>query len=218
MVGNRKYLWALATFLTIPVILVAGGALFVVIDPEKLAGHTHYARNFQLLQLARHAIMLAMFGASASAWFAACALLIRSKNRNWRWLLLAFLGPPAIVVLSSLRDLDPRASDLYEQFIRKLNGLLRAACETGFVIVAWTVAWEMMLIKREATISFQAALRGVPRAQIIDEQNASGGMYAFSELNEVMYFFIFLYLVRPICVNVVGSLFRRQGLDNVNSL
>jgi MFS family permease len=218
MAGNKKYLWAVLAFLTIPVILVAGGALFVVIDPEKLAGHTHYARNFQLLQLARHAIMLAMFGASAVAWFVACALLIRARNRNWRWLLLAFLGPPAIVILSSLRDLYPRPCDLYEAFIRKLNVLLRAVYETGFVIVAWTISWEMMLIKREATISFQAAMRGVPRAQIIDEQNASGGMYAFSELNEVMYFFVFLYLVRPICVNVVGSLFRRRGLDNANLL
>src|SRR5579862_1533240 len=107
MAGNKKYLWAVLAFLTIPVILVAGGALFVVVAPEKLAGHTHYARNFQLLQLIRHAIMLAMFGASAVAWFAACALLVRSRSRNWRWLLLSFLGPPAIIILSSLGDLNP---------------------------------------------------------------------------------------------------------------
>jgi hypothetical protein len=218
MMGNRQYLWAVGVFLTIPVILVAGGALFVLIDPEKLAGHTHYARNFQLLQLARGAVMLAIFGLTVVAWFVACALLIRSRSRTWRWLLLAFLGPPAIVILASLRDLSPRPSDLYEKLIRKLNGLLRVAYETGFVMVAWTVSWEMMLIKREATISIQAAMRGVSKAQIIDEQNASGGMYAFSELNEVMYFFVLLYLLRPLCVNVVGSLFKRRALDNSSSV
>jgi hypothetical protein len=36
-------------------------------------------------------------------------------------------------------------------------------------------------------------------------------MWAFSELNDVMYFFVLLYLLRPVCVNVVGSLFKYRG-------
>jgi hypothetical protein len=208
--GNRKYLWAVVVFLAIPVILVVGGAIFAAIDPERLAGHTHYARNFQLLQMARHAAMLAMFGAVAVAWFVACALLIRSKGRSWRWLALAVLGPIGFVILASLRDLRPQPSDLYESFIRRLNIGWRALYEAVIFVAAWNVAWEMMLAKREATISLQAMLRGVSRAQIIDEQNASSGMWAFSELNEVMYFLVLLYLLRPICVNVVGSVVRRH--------
>src|ERR1700722_8860378 len=89
MAGNRKYLWAVVVFLAIPVILVAAGAIFAAIDPERLAGHVHYARNFQLLQMARGAAMLAMFGAVVVAWFLGDALFIRSKSRTGRWLALS---------------------------------------------------------------------------------------------------------------------------------
>lgn len=211
MAGNRKYLWAVVVFLAIPVILMAGGAIFASIDPERLAGHVHYARNFQLLQMARGAAMLAMFGAVVVAWFVACALLIRSKSRTWRWLALALLGPIGFAILASLRDLNPQPSDLYESFIRRLNRWLRALYEAVIFVAAWNLAWEMMLVKREATISLQAAMTGISRDQILAEQNASSGMWAFSELNEVMYFFVLLYLLRPICVNVVGSAFRRRS-------
>ena len=211
MAGNRKYLWAVVVFLAIPVILMAGGAIFAAIDPERLAGHVHYARNFQLLQMAKGAAMLAMFGAVVVVWFVACALLIRSKSRTWRWLALALLGPIGFAILASLRDLSPQPSDLYESFIRRLNRWLRALYEAVIFVAAWNVAWEMMLAKREATISLQAAMTGVSRDQILAEQNASSGMWAFSELNEVMYFFVLLYLLRPICVNVVGAAFRHQA-------
>ena len=40
---------------------------------------------------------------------------------------------------------------------------------------------------------------------IIDQQDASGGMWAFSEGNEVMFFLVLLYLLRPVCVNAVGA-------------
>jgi len=209
MATNKNHLWAVIVFLMIPVILMAGGALLVVIDPEKLAGHTHYARNFQLLQLARHGIMLAMFGTVVIAWFVTCWLLVRSKSRPYHWLFLALLGPFGLAILASLRDSSPQSSDLYERFNRRLNVFFRAFYEVVCFIVALNVAWEMMLIKREATISLQAAMTGVSRSQIIEQQNASSGMYAFSELNEVMYFLVLLYLLRPVCVNVVGSLFKR---------
>jgi hypothetical protein len=137
-------------------------------------------------------------------------LLVRSRSRSWQWFPLALLGPFGFVILASLRDLSPRPSDLYESFLRGLNRWWRALYETVFFVAAWNVAWEMMLVKRETTIYFQAMLRGVSRQTIIDEQNASSGMYAFSELNEVMYFLVLLYLLRPICVNVVGSAIRRR--------
>lgn len=211
MAGNRKYLWAVVVFLAIPVILVMGGAIFAAIDPERLAGHVNYARNFQLLQMARGAAMMAMFGAVVVAWFVACALLIRSKSRPWNWLPLSLLGPFGFAILASLRDLSPQPSDLYESFVRRLNIWLRALYEAVIFVAAWNIAWEMMLVKREATISLQSVMTGVSRDQIIAEQNASSGMWAFSELNEVMYFFVLLYLLRPICVNVVGAAFRHQA-------
>ena len=195
----------------IPVIYMAGGTLLVAIDPEKLAGHTHYVRNYQLLELARSAVMLAMFGSVVVAWFVTCLLLLRSKRRKVRWLPLALLGPIGLVLLASLRDLSPGPSDLYERFNRRLNGFVRGAYEIAFFILGSTLAWQMMLIKREAMISFEAAVTGVSKDQILDQQNAQSAMWAFSELNEVMYFFALLYLLRPVCVNVVGSVFKHRS-------
>jgi len=211
MAGNRKYLWAVVVFLAIPVILVAGGAIFAAIDPEKLAGRMNYARNFQLLQMARGAAMTAMFAAVVLAWFVACALLIRSKSRPWHWLPLSLLGPFGFAILASLRDQSPQPSDLYESFVRRLNIWLRALYEAVIFVAALNLAWEMMLVKREATIYLQSIMTGVSREQIIAEQNASSGMWAFSELSEVMYFFVLLYLLRPICVNIVGAAFGRRA-------
>jgi hypothetical protein len=215
LAANRKHLLPVVIFLTIPVIFIAGGALFVAIDPEKLAGHTNYERNFQLLMLVRNAIMLAMFGSVVIAWFVACLLLLRSKSQSYRWLFLALLGPIGLTVMASLRDLSPDPFDLYERFNRRLNAFLRGAYEIVFFILAWTLAWQMMLIKRETMIAFESAVTGLSRDQILEQQNMQSAMWAFSELNEVMYFFALLYLLRPVCINVLGSMFKHRGSSEV---
>lgn len=211
MPNSKKHLWALLAFLAIPVIFLAGGALFTLIDPERLAGHTHYVRNFRLLQLARGGVMLAMFGAVVVAWLVTCLLVVMSKRQPYSWLLLALLGPIGLAILACLPDHSTEAPDLYARLIRKLNLFVRGAYEIGFFLLAWTLAWEAMLVKREALISLQAALTGVSREQIIQDQNASSGMYAFGELNDVMYAFALLYLLRPVCVDVVGALLKLSG-------
>jgi hypothetical protein len=55
-------------------------------------------------------------------------------------------------------------------------------------------------------IMYKAATTGISTAQIIDQQNASSGMWAFSEGNEVLYLVVLFYLLRPICFNAVGHL------------
>jgi len=208
---KTRSLWPLVAFLTTPAIFIAGGTLFAAIDPDKLAGHAHYVRNFRILELLRGAIMLAMFGSVIVAWLLACLLLLRSKSRSYGWLPLALLGPIGLVVLALLRDPSPDPCDLYERFNRRLNVFVRVAYETGFFLLGWMLAWQMMLTRREITISAQAAVTGLSRQQILDQQNASSGMWAFGELNDVMYFFVLLYLLRPVGVNVVGSLLKHRG-------
>jgi len=194
---------------------MAGGALAFAIDPERLAGHANYVRNFQLLTLARSAIMLAMFGLVVVAWFVTCLLVLRSKSQPYRWLPLALLGPIGLAILASLRDLRPEPSDLYERFNRRLNAFLRGAYEIVFFILAWTLSWQMMLIKREAMIAFESAMTGLSRDQVLEQENMQSAMWAFSELNEVMYFFAVLYLLRPVCINVLGSMFKHRGSSEV---
>jgi hypothetical protein len=50
----------------------------------------------------------------------------------------------------------------------------------------------------------EAATIGTSRAQIINQQNASSGMWAFSESSEVLFLVVLFYLLWPICFNVVG--------------
>ena len=195
----------------IPLIWLAGGALMAAIDPDKLAGHANYVRNYRLLELAKGGVMLAMFGAVVLAWFASCLLLIKSKHQAYRWLPLALLGPIGFAVLVSLRNLSPEPSDLYERLNRRLNRFFRVAYEIGFFMLVWTLSWQLMSLKHEAMISLHSAMTGLSRNQVLEQQNDQSAMWAFSELNDVMYFFVLLYLLRPVCVNVVGSLFKHRG-------
>jgi hypothetical protein len=50
----------------------------------------------------------------------------------------------------------------------------------------------------------KAATTGSSAAQVTDLHNASGGMWAFAEGNEVMFLVILLYLLRPVVFNIVG--------------
>ena len=209
--GNRNHLWAAVVFLMIPLIWLAGGALMAAIDPDKLAGHAHYVRNYRLLELARGGVMLAMFGAVVIAWFVTCLLLLRSKHQTYRWLPLALLGPIGLAVLASLRNLGPGPPDFYERLNRRLNLFFRVAYEIGFFMLVWTLSWQLMSLKHEAMISLHSAMTGLPRDQVLEQQNDQSAMWAFSELNDVVYFFVLLYLLRPVCVNVVGSLFKHRG-------
>ena len=120
-----------------------------------------------------------------------------------------------LAVLASLRDLSPDSCDLYERFNRRLNAFLRGAYEIVFFILAWTLSWQMMLIKREAMIAFESAMTGLSRDQVLEQENMQSAMWAFSELNEVMYFFAVLYLLRPVCINVLGSMFKHRGSSEV---
>jgi hypothetical protein len=150
-----------------------------------------------------------MFGAVVVAWFTTCLLVVMSKRQPYSWLLLALLGPIGLAILTWLPDLSPEPFDLYQRWIRKLNIFVRGAYEIGYFMLTWTLAWEAMIVKREAMIAVQSAMTGVSREQILQDQNASSGMYAFGELNDVMYVFALLYLLRPVCVDVVGALFTR---------
>jgi hypothetical protein len=61
-----------------------------------------------------------------------------------------------------------------------------------------------MVFKRYLMIQHQAAITGMSVAQIIDQQNASSGMWAFAEGNEEIYLVILFYLLWPIVFNLVG--------------
>src|SRR5438309_1216726 len=116
---------ALVLLLAIPMVLIVGGFLFSLINPEMAAGHPNYARNFHLISLAKQALFLASEAVGAALWLLVCYLVIRSKERSWLWLFFAALGPFGFAILTILRDRAPRDTDRHEKFVRKLNQFVR---------------------------------------------------------------------------------------------
>lgn len=202
---KKQWLVALVLFLLIPVVVVMGGMLFSAIDPEIAAGHPNYARNYHLLSLLRLTVLWGSLAATAVLWLVVCSLVIRSKNRSQLWLLVAALGPVGFAVLAMLNDQSPVETDRYGRFTRRLSWPVRGAWEICVFLLAWELAYEAMLLKRTLMIRHEAATTGVSTAQIIAVQNASSGMWAFSEGNEVMYFVILFYLLLPV-VFAIGYL------------
>jgi hypothetical protein len=201
---KKQWVVALVLFLLIPLELKLGGMLFSLINPESAAGHPNYAQNYHRLSLLKH---MALWGSEAGVlvlWLLVCLLVIRSKKRSPLWLFMAALGPFGFAILATLNARAPAETDSYARFVRNLNWFVRAGYEICIFVLAWVLAYQGMVFKRNLMIRHQAAITGMSVAQIIDQQNASSGMWAFAEGNEVIYLVILFYLLWPIVFNIVG--------------
>ena len=205
---KQHYVLALVSFLLIPAVTVSGGMLFNFINPEIAAGYANYERNYRLLDLAKSLSLLALLLANMGLWFLTCFFLVKSKHRSYGWLFLVLLGPIGFAFLTLLSDKVPASGDLYQQSMGKLNIYLRVAYELCLFAAVWVAAYQTMTLKRELMILYEAASTGISAAQIIIRQNASSGMWAFSEGLEMFYLVVFFYLMWPVCVNVAGRLIR----------
>jgi len=213
---KKQWVVALVLLLLIPVVLVLGGALFSLINPEIAAGHPNYVRNFHLLNLLKKSVIWATAAAVLVLWLLVCLQVIRAKKRSASWLVLAALGPFGLAILAMLNDAKlndattndraPAETDRYTRFVRSLNGFVRAGYELCTFVVVWVLAYEGMVLKRALMIRYEAATTGSSIAQVTDLHNASGGMWAFAEGMEVMFFVVLLYLLRPVVFNIVGRL------------
>ena len=208
---KKYYALAIVSFLLIPEVFVLGGMLFSSINPEIVAGHPNYTRNYRILDLAKTLILWSILLVNTGLWFLTCLFLVKSKKQSYVWLCLAILGPFGFIILSILRDKAPALGDLYQQYIGKLKLYLRVAQELCFFVIVWTVAYQIVVLKRDLMIMYQAAATGVSTAQIIEQQNASSGMWAFSEGNECMYLVVLFYLLWPVGFNALGNLLKLWG-------
>ena len=206
---KKHDLLAILCFLLLPVTALLGGRAFCAINPE-WATHTHnYALNYQLLELARKAILAVAFAATIGLWFLTGFFVLKAKRQSYGWLFLAIIGPLGFIALTILKDkaIDPR--DLYRRLVSRMNIFLRVAYELGVVYLVWDLAYQLMVWKRDILIERRAAATGVSIAQIVDQQNASGGMWAFSEGLEVLYLVPLLYLLGPLVFNLVDQTLQR---------
>jgi hypothetical protein len=201
---KKQWVLALVLLLLIPVVLALGGMIFSLINPEIAAGHPNYVRNYHLLSLLKIISFWASIAVAGVLWLLVCLLVIRSKQRSNLWLLLAALGPFGFAVLAMLNDRAPAETDCHARFVRNRNWFLRAGYELGVFVIVWVLAFELMVLKRALIIRYEAATTGLSIAQITAVQNASSGMWAFAEGNEVLYLVVLLYLLRPLIFNIVG--------------
>jgi hypothetical protein len=199
---KKQSVLALVLFLLVPGVLVLGGMLSLLINPEIAAGHPNYVRNYHLLSELKTMLFLGSVVGAAVLWVLVCLLVIRSKKRSWLWVVLAALGPLGFAVLAMLNDQEPAETDRYARFLGKLNWFTRSVYELGTFVIVWIIAFEAMVLRSTVMIHYEAATTGVSVAQVIDTRNASGGMWAFSEGNEVIYLVILLYLLRPVVFRI----------------
>ncbi len=203
---KKHYVLAIVSLLLIPAVSVLGAMVFDSINPEIAAGHPDYERNYRLLGLAKSLSLLAALLVNMGLWFLTCLLLVKSKKRSYGLLPVAMLGPFGFIILTMLSDNAPERGDSYQQFVGKLKLYLRVAYEMCLFVVVWTAAYQTMVLKRDLMIMHEAAATGTSTAQIINQQNASSGMWAFSEGLEVLYLVVLFYLLWPICFNVASHL------------
>jgi len=201
---KKQSIMALVLFLLIPFVLKLEGVLFSLINPESAAGHPNYAQNYHRLSQLKLMVLWGSEAAVLVLWLLVCFLVIRSKKRSPLWLFMAALGPFGFAALAMLNDHAPSETDSYARFVRNLHWLVRAGYELCIFVLAWILAEQGMVFKRNLMIRHQAALTGMSVAQIIDQQNASSGMWAFAEGNEVIYLVILFYLLWPIVFNIVS--------------
>jgi hypothetical protein len=208
---KRQYILAVVCYLSIPAVVIASGVMFRLIDPELARGGADYVRNFRLLELARKGALITMAGLALALWVLTCYLVLKSRQRSLWWLLLAAAGPFGFIVIVMLEDRAPASYDLYQQFIRQLKLYWRVPIEIAAFVTVWSLAFELMVLKRDLMIRYESFMSGTPAATIIDLQNQSSGMWAFSEGNEVIYLVVLIYLLWPVFFNVVGQLLKRRA-------
>src|SRR5256885_9817643 len=121
--------------------------------------------------------------------------LFRSKERSSLWLFFAALGPFGFAILAMLDDRAPAETDRHARFVRRLNRFVRIGYEVCTFVVILLLAYQAMVLKRNLMIMYESATTGISAAQIIDRQNASSGMWAFAEGNEVMYMLVLLCVI-----------------------
>ena len=208
-IAKSHYVTAIACYLVVPAAMIAGVGLSRLIDPEMARYSGDYAQNFRPLELAATGVLLTTTGLALAFWAASWYLVLKSRRRSVLWLAAAATGPFGFMFIAMLADRSPAPDDLYQQFIRKLRWYWRIPLGIAVFVLAWVLAYQCVVLKRNLSISLESAATGTPAQTIIDRQAASGGMYAFGESLEVMYWVTLVFLLWPIVFNLVGQTFKR---------
>lgn len=189
-------------------VLIAGAALFLLIDPEPARGRADYVRDYRRLEWLREAVLMAAGGLMLLLWLAVCHLVLKSRQRSPRWVLLAAAGPLGFSLIAMLEDRSPLPDDRYQRFIRALPAHRRVSLELILFGSIWSVAWAGVMLNRELMMAVEAFSRGTSVTTIMATQSASSGMWAFAEGPETAYLAVLFYLLWPIALNLAARLLK----------
>lgn len=203
-----QHLLALIFHLSIPVVLIAGVGLFLLIDPELAQGRADYVRDYRRLEWLQEAVLMAAGGLTLLLWLAVCYLVLKSRQRSPRWLLLAAAGPLGFSLIAMLEDRSPQPDDRYQRLIRTLPAHRRVPLELFVFGSIWSVAWACVMLNRELMMAVEAFSRGTSVTAIMATQIASSGMWAFAEGLETAYLAVLFYLLWPIVFNLAARLLK----------
>jgi hypothetical protein len=167
---KRHYALAIACYLAIPLVILAGAAVFRLIDPEMARGHADYVRVYWLLEKAQTGALMAAWGLTVVLWIATCYLVLRSRQRSPWWLALSATGPLGFTLIAALKDRSPAPGDLYQQFIHKLKIYWRVPLEVALFLSIWTLTYQFVVLKRNLMINYESFSTGTPVQTIIDRQ------------------------------------------------
>ena len=209
--SRRLYLLAIGCCLMIPVVIIAGAAAARLIDPESAVHTANYTRNYLLLEWIQKGFLMTSAGISFALWMACCYLVIRARHRSILWLPLGIAGPFGLIVIASLKDSSPQPRDLYQHFLRSMALYWRVLFEVAFVVTVFVLSYQAIVLERHVQIQLESLTTGTPIETIVEQQNASSGMYAFGEGMEELYLIAMLYLLRPILFNLAGRLFQPRS-------
>jgi len=204
---RHRYSLAIGCYLAIPAVMIAGAGLARLIDPEMALGHANYERDFRWLELARQGVLTASSGLMLVLWAATCYLVLASRQRSPLWVVLGAAGPFGFMFIAMLGDRSPAPRDPYQGFIQGLRIYWRIPLEIGLFVSAWCLAYGAVVLLRELMIAYASFSTGRPAADIVAEQLASSGMWAFGEALETMYLFPLVYLLWPVVFNFAGRRF-----------
>ena len=208
---KRHYVLALACYLAIPVVIVAGGGLFRLIDPEMARGHADYVRDYRLLEFARTGALMAMSGLAVVLWISTCYLVVASRQRSKGWVALAAAGPFGLIAITMLSDRSPAVDDRHQHLVHRMKMRRRVPLEIAVFACVWTFAYQFIVVKRELMIGYEAFSTGTARAAIVAQQTASSGMWAFGEGLEMIYVVGLIYLLLPILFNAAAQRLRSSA-------
>jgi hypothetical protein len=193
---------ALAVCVLIPVVFLGGMAFAAFINPEWAVHTAHYVLIFSALQGLKRLLMFASLGTTVVLWVVVFLLILKGKGRSSWWAALAALGPFGLAFLAMLDDADPQ--DAYSRWRAGQGLLFRAAAEAVFFFAAWSAAYELVVLWRNARILAESAFTGASVAQIVAVQNASSGMWAFGEGLEEIFLVALVYLAWPFVFNLAA--------------